>query len=219
MGTGIPKFDDNVCYRVRITQDVREDGNATGMFGKYVGDWPYQDISGNFKNPRIILDNGDVIWGIECWWERVEPDTPPLRESVTLLEEHKEKMRQLFRENLPEDTYEEEDQILVESMLGTLEENYPEGYLITYGVYLHELERRGVINPAQYFPVQEDSTYRALLQLHSMEDEMGSLDMWEESYAEHPGKYPNRYTPNEIVEFRNGLMQDTSDEQSEDSLT
>lgn len=22
----------------------------------------------NMKNPRIKLDNGDVVWGMECWW-------------------------------------------------------------------------------------------------------------------------------------------------------
>lgn len=20
------------------------------------------------KNPKILLDNGDVVWGYECWW-------------------------------------------------------------------------------------------------------------------------------------------------------
>lgn len=22
----------------------------------------------NLKNPKITLDNGDVVWGCECWW-------------------------------------------------------------------------------------------------------------------------------------------------------
>ena|SRR5882672_10575087 len=21
-----------------------------------------------FSNPKILLDNGDVVWGCECWW-------------------------------------------------------------------------------------------------------------------------------------------------------
>ena len=21
-----------------------------------------------FKNPKILLDSGDVVWGMECWW-------------------------------------------------------------------------------------------------------------------------------------------------------
>lgn len=26
----------------------------------------------DFKNPQILLDNGDIVWGCECWWEPEE---------------------------------------------------------------------------------------------------------------------------------------------------
>ncbi len=25
-------------------------------------------VEGKMKNPKILLDNGDVVWGCECWW-------------------------------------------------------------------------------------------------------------------------------------------------------
>jgi len=46
-------------------------------FGKYVGDEiPDADAGGlgplcreaGCPNPKIVLDNGDVVWGCECWW-------------------------------------------------------------------------------------------------------------------------------------------------------
>ena len=47
-------------------------------YGEYVGDFvPGEEVAGDlgkqtrnssFKNPKIILDSGQVIWGCECWW-------------------------------------------------------------------------------------------------------------------------------------------------------
>lgn len=28
------------------------------------------DGMGDLPNPRIKLDNGDIIWGCECWWDK-----------------------------------------------------------------------------------------------------------------------------------------------------
>jgi hypothetical protein len=61
--------------RVRIIEDCRKDKNAKGMLGIYEGDFPYMGME-DFVNPRILLDNGDTIWGIECWWEPYEEDKP-----------------------------------------------------------------------------------------------------------------------------------------------
>ena len=46
-------------------------------FGVYVGD-EVPDSAGGFigesireqqrTNPKIVLDNGKVVWGCECWW-------------------------------------------------------------------------------------------------------------------------------------------------------
>ena len=46
-------------------------------YGVYVGDEVPPEEAGGFggivraaghTNPKILLDNGDVVWGCECWW-------------------------------------------------------------------------------------------------------------------------------------------------------
>lgn len=43
-------------------------------FGEYAGDEvPPEDVNPilhamQTANPKIILDNGKVVWGCECWW-------------------------------------------------------------------------------------------------------------------------------------------------------
>lgn len=41
-------------------------------YGTYEGDFPLpkEAVGFNFgqENPRIKLDNGDVVYGCECWW-------------------------------------------------------------------------------------------------------------------------------------------------------
>jgi hypothetical protein len=50
------------------------DGNAQKVrllgFGVYEGDHPAPAGSplAGIPNPRIRLDNGDVVWGFQCWW-------------------------------------------------------------------------------------------------------------------------------------------------------
>jgi hypothetical protein len=43
-----------------------EDGvvNFIG-YGKYVG---FQPTKLGFENPKIELDNGKVVYGVQCWW-------------------------------------------------------------------------------------------------------------------------------------------------------
>lgn len=36
--------------------------------GTYVGDEVPPVKGFDYPNPRIDLDNGDVTWGMECWW-------------------------------------------------------------------------------------------------------------------------------------------------------
>jgi hypothetical protein len=40
--------------------------------GTYQGEHiPPEDVGGfnmGFPNPKLVLDNGDVVWGCECWW-------------------------------------------------------------------------------------------------------------------------------------------------------
>lgn len=47
-------------------------------YGTYVGDEVPPDLGGRSltsmlaaqgqKNPKILLETGDVVWGCECWW-------------------------------------------------------------------------------------------------------------------------------------------------------
>lgn len=47
-------------------------------FGEYTGDEvPSEEAAGpmakamhevGIPNPKIVLDNGEVVWGCECWW-------------------------------------------------------------------------------------------------------------------------------------------------------
>lgn len=37
-------------------------------YGVYEGDFNYPGMKSEFPNPRIRLDNGEVVWGMECWW-------------------------------------------------------------------------------------------------------------------------------------------------------
>lgn len=36
-------------------------------YGVYEGDFELGSGSG-YMNPRIKLDNGETVWGAECWW-------------------------------------------------------------------------------------------------------------------------------------------------------
>lgn len=51
-----------------------ESSDATSVrlygFGKYVGDETppgFEEIPW-YKNPKILLDDGSVVWGMQCWW-------------------------------------------------------------------------------------------------------------------------------------------------------
>ncbi len=41
-------------------------------YGVYEGDFPLPKEAAGFnfgqENPRIKLDNGDIVYGCECWW-------------------------------------------------------------------------------------------------------------------------------------------------------
>lgn len=56
----------SVDYNAKIVQLIG--------YGELVGDEiPPKNINpwisgGNRPNPKIILDDGDIVWGCECWW-------------------------------------------------------------------------------------------------------------------------------------------------------
>lgn len=38
-------------------------------YGVYDGDYPFEIMPGlTLDNPRITLDNGQVVFGAQCWW-------------------------------------------------------------------------------------------------------------------------------------------------------
>jgi len=50
-------------------------------YGKYVGDEIPDEHCGGFggtlrehciKNPKLVLEDGTVVWGCECWWGDAE---------------------------------------------------------------------------------------------------------------------------------------------------
>lgn len=42
-------------------------------FGTYQGDHvPPEDVGGfnfGYPNPKLVMDDGTVVWGCECWWK------------------------------------------------------------------------------------------------------------------------------------------------------
>jgi hypothetical protein len=73
----------------RIVEDCRENGNAKGILGTYLGNFEVSNCS--FDNPKILLDNGDIIWGIECWWEKYDK-SKSLEKSEKEVDDFKEKI-------------------------------------------------------------------------------------------------------------------------------
>lgn len=63
--------------RVGTICDADKDTVNFFGYGTYVGDEvPPKGVcffgidlnSIGHKNPKIVLDNGDVVWGCQCWW-------------------------------------------------------------------------------------------------------------------------------------------------------
>jgi hypothetical protein len=61
----------------RVLAILSADKNTVKSLGPgvYVGDEVPPDTGGTgwlaelgVANPKIVLDNGDVVWGCECWW-------------------------------------------------------------------------------------------------------------------------------------------------------
>lgn len=68
-----------VGYRVgAVFGSVKETKTLEFLgYGTYMGDEIPVDAGGwmadairesKTTNPKIVLDNGDVVWGCECWW-------------------------------------------------------------------------------------------------------------------------------------------------------
>lgn len=53
--------------RVIAVRDADEHTVNIYGFGEYVGDEPCPSFF-DIPNPKILLDNGGVVWGYQCWW-------------------------------------------------------------------------------------------------------------------------------------------------------
>lgn len=74
--------------RVAVVQSIEEGKVHLYGYGVYEGDFPYDEESaevppvglvsilaqkaGIETNPRLKLDNGQTVWGCECWWCPIE---------------------------------------------------------------------------------------------------------------------------------------------------
>lgn len=76
-GIVVEKSEKPVGRRVYALQCTEDNVVHFFGFGNYVGDEvPDSDAGGlasmvrqqGAANPKIILDNGEVVWGCECWW-------------------------------------------------------------------------------------------------------------------------------------------------------
>jgi hypothetical protein len=65
-----------VGSRIGAFLDADKDGVKWLGWGKYVGDEVPPKTIGGFNtgrsNPKLEMDNGDVVWGCECWWGDAE---------------------------------------------------------------------------------------------------------------------------------------------------
>ena len=49
------------------------DNETVYMFGRGVYEGRKEGgPMGGFPNPKILLDDGNVVWGCECWWGRAD---------------------------------------------------------------------------------------------------------------------------------------------------
>lgn len=76
----------------RVIAIRNADDNSVYIFGEgiYLG----KEISPlGFSNPKIKLDNGDIVWGYQCWWgptERIKNEFIGSRNVVIVPIEDKE---------------------------------------------------------------------------------------------------------------------------------
>jgi hypothetical protein len=78
---------------VRVVVEYQMDGQPVHRAGEYVGEEPYPGAgetdmtrgSASYStfgrkgraNPKIVLDDGTVIWGGECWWWQIPEGEEP----------------------------------------------------------------------------------------------------------------------------------------------
>jgi len=102
-------FNRSVIYQVggKLEECMYDDWIKGGWDKKYpclIGSDPENEPEEFWfpnKNPRLILDNGDIIWGDECWWE-------PYQESKDIKDSEEEvKIFQSFYKEILKDSLKE----------------------------------------------------------------------------------------------------------------
>lgn len=69
--------------RVIAVRDAnKEEINIFG-YGEYVGEMPCPELC-DIPNPKIVLDNGEVVWGYECWWGDAERFEKEVKQGRTI---------------------------------------------------------------------------------------------------------------------------------------
>ena len=68
-------------FKVRIIEDCRRTGKKLdGKYGTCLGLYDYPDITkkSDDGNPLIHAEDGQYLWGVDCWWapEEVAKDMP-----------------------------------------------------------------------------------------------------------------------------------------------
>ena len=66
----IQKADKETVYFYGYGTYQGEDYPPVAPFGSDWDDSNPQlvELRKHFKNPKILLDNGKVVWGLQCWW-------------------------------------------------------------------------------------------------------------------------------------------------------
>lgn len=52
----------------RVGAILSSTDEAVHLIGYGVYDGDFEHPGWGFPNPRITLDNGNIVWGCECWW-------------------------------------------------------------------------------------------------------------------------------------------------------
>lgn len=93
--------------KVMIIEDCREGNKATGQIATLEG---YFEIDDDLESPKMILEDGSVIWGYECWWQLAE-EVDDLKEAQIALEATK-KFYSTMVSILSEEDLDDEDSLL-----------------------------------------------------------------------------------------------------------
>ena len=63
----IKSVEGDTVYLYGVGKYVGEDHPPVGPFGiKWTDE--FSELKSKYTNPKIILDNGKIVWGLQSWW-------------------------------------------------------------------------------------------------------------------------------------------------------